>query len=198
MKNLIYTLFTFLVSFATWAQVGIGTPTPSAELDIITTNTGIPALELNPQSAPVGTQTGQIAVIGDKLFLYDGTRGKWLSVESTALQYGKNGDVDNSDFLRFGGDARNGTTSGALMPFDGTIVYATAQNTNGGTQTFGLSINGANAAGAGFTTFNLVAGAFTETTYNIDFDAGDFINVHSERGNGLDDPIVVVWVKWRR
>jgi len=50
-----------------YSQVGIGTLNPSAELEIGTTNTGIPALEINPQTAPVGNAMGQLAIIGDIL-----------------------------------------------------------------------------------------------------------------------------------
>ena len=67
------------------SQVVVGTTDPTSELEIETTDTGIPALEINPQTAPVGSANGQIAVIGDKLYMYDLTRTKWLSIETTAL-----------------------------------------------------------------------------------------------------------------
>ena len=110
-------LFAFVqISFS---QVGVGTTNPTSELEIETTNTGIPALEINPQTAPVGSADGQLAVIGDKLYMYDLTRTKWLSVETTALQYGWAGSADNQ-LLWFGGDIEN---TGPLMLLDGTIVY---------------------------------------------------------------------------
>ena len=117
--------------FGILAQVGIGTITPSSQLEISNdiSNPNLPLLELNPQSAPVGSATGQLAVIGDILYMYDGTRGKWLSLETVSLQYAKNGGADN-DGLRFGGDVRD-NSSGAKMPFDGTIVYATIETSGG-------------------------------------------------------------------
>ena len=65
MKNLqaIYFFLLFFACFSVSAQVGVGTTDPTAELEIETSNSGIPALELNPQSSPTGTATGQLAVL---------------------------------------------------------------------------------------------------------------------------------------
>ena len=82
------------LSCGLFAQVGIGTITPNAELEI-KSNSTLPALELNPQTAPVGTATGQIAVIGDKLYMFDVTRAKWLSVEATMLNFGLENGTDD-------------------------------------------------------------------------------------------------------
>ncbi|MEP2936435.1 MAG: hypothetical protein ABJM06_11490 [Gilvibacter sp.] len=195
-------LFALFTSTLLTAQVGINTDVPSAELDIVTTNTGIPALELNPQSAPVGNQTGQLAVIGDKLFLYDATRGKWLSVESTPLQFGRNGDVDN-ERLRFGGDVRD-NSSGAKMPLNGTIVYVAVQTAGGvADKEFDIKINGTDVGDSVDPTldgrFELVGGSFSYSDYNINFDAGDFISLEVRNpGGDVEDPAAIIWVKWRQ
>tara|TARA_R100001369_G_scaffold92771_1_gene139731 strand:- start:5097 stop:5558 length:462 start_codon:yes stop_codon:yes gene_type:complete len=118
-------LLTFSVQMS-FSQVGIGTVTPSAELEIETSSGDIPALKLNPQTNPIGNEMGQLAVIGDKLYMYDDVRAKYLSVETTALQFAKDGTADN-DPLRFGGDVKD-NGSGAKMPFNGTIVYCTIQS----------------------------------------------------------------------
>ncbi|WP_298237329.1 hypothetical protein [uncultured Algibacter sp.] len=184
-----------------WSQVGIGTTNPSAELEIETTNAGIPALQLNPQTAPNGDSDGQLSVIGDKLYMYDLTRDKWLSIEATALQFGKNGGADN-ELLRFGGDVRN-NSSGPLMPFDGTIVYMTIQSSGGvANKQFDIKINGSDVGNNANNTLDgrisLSSGSFTETDYNIDFDAGDYINLEVRNNGGdLEDTAAVIWVKWR-
>ncbi len=184
-----------------FAQVGIGTVNPTSELEIEAASSGIPALELNPQSTPLGSDMGQIAVIEDKLFMYDAVRRKWLTVESTALQFGYGLSADNQ-ILRFGGDVAL-TNSGALMPYNGTIVCVTAKSSGGNsTKRMRLMKNGANIANnvdpnlSG--RFNLTNGAFALTTYNLDFNAGDYLAVRAT-GNGaaVNDPIVIVWVKWR-
>jgi len=194
-KRIITTLTFLLASTSLFAQVGIGTVVPSAQLEIEGTNTGIPVLELNPQSAPAGSAMGQLAVIGDLLYMYDATRGKWLSVASTALQYGKNNTQGGGDnYIRFGGDTRDGN-SGPKMPFDGTIVYVTTESSNSVTDTYVLSLDGATTG----TSYTLVAGDFIKTDYNVDFNAGQTINIYTSGLNkNAQDPSVIVWVKWRQ
>lgn len=204
-KNTYLAILLCINCFLGFAQVGIGTTTPSAELEIETTNTGIPALELNAQSAPTGSVTGQISLIGDKLFMYDATRGKWLSLETTALQYGKSGGVDNEN-LEYGGDMDT-SGSGPKMPFDGTIVYMTIESSGGrDNKQFDLQINGSDIGNSGTAALDgridLSSGSFTYTDYNIDFDAGDYITIEARNNSGsnsdVDDPAAVIWVKWRQ
>ena len=184
------------------AKVGIGTNNPSAGLEILGADTGAPVLELNPQSAPVGTATGQLAVIGDLLYMYDATRSKWLSVESTALQFAKNNRQATTDeFLFFGGNLRDGTKSGALMPFDGTVVIVSARraDTDTSAETYLVSINGSTSSLPG-NSIEFAAGSqsVNGTSYNIDFNAGDFLNVYTSLSRISYDPAVIVWVKWRK
>ena len=184
------------------AKVGIGTNNPSAGLEILGTDTGAPVLELNPQSAPVGTATGQLAVIGDLLYMYDATRSKWLSVESTALQFAKNNrQAATEEFLFFGGNLRDGTKSGALMPFDGTVVVVSARraDTDTSAETYLVSINGSTSLLPGNSIeFTSGSQSVNGTAYNIDFNAGDFLNVYTSLSRISYDPAVIVWVKWRK
>lgn len=183
-----------------YAQVGIGTVLPTAELEIEGTNTGIPALELNPQSAPTGTADGQLAVIGDKLYLYDASRAKWLSTDTTALNYGWAGTADGQ-VLWFGGDVE---LTGPIMPLDGTIVYVTINSTGGNaTKRMELQINGSNVGNSGDPTIDgrisLASGSFSYADYNIDFSAGDYLTIEANiSGAGVDNPVAVIWVKWRQ
>ncbi len=128
MKKIAYSITLILcVHSICFSQVGIKTTSPTSELEIATTNTGIPALEMNPQTAPTGSVTGQISVIGDKLYMYDATRVKWLSIESSALQFSYAGAASKQT-LWFGGNTEN---TGPKMPFDGTIVYMTLNSSGG-------------------------------------------------------------------
>ena len=186
-----------------FSQVGIGTVTPSAELEIETSSGDIPALKLNPQTNPIGNEMGQLAVIGDKLYMYDDVRAKYLSVETTALQFAKDGTADN-DPLRFGGDVKD-NGSGAKMPFNGTIVYCTIQSSGGKEdKEFDIKINGIDV---GNNTedptldgkIQLNEGSFLYTSFNIDFDAGDFIAMEvRNEGLNVQDPAAIIWVKWRQ
>ncbi len=183
------------------SQVGVGTTNPTAELEIETTGTGIPALEINPQTAPTGTADGQLTVIGDKLYMYDLTRAKWLSVEVSILALGRSGNQDGVNLRAPGNQGNN--RSGYLMPYDGTIVYITAKsNNNSGAQAKQLTVQVRNANTTNSTiTFSTAASEYINTTVNTDFSAGDYINgtIDSADGNGnINNVSVIIWVKWRQ
>lgn len=197
----IYLLFTCAAIFSQviFSQVGVGTVMPTAELEVETTNTGLPALELNPQTSPTGSTNGQIAVIGDKLFMYDVARGKWLSMESSALAFGRNGNIDNT-VLKSAGNNANGNSS-YLMPFDGTIVYVTVKsNMSNGAQNKQFQVR-VRKGTTNVTTTNVTTSAseFSSTTFDVDFSAGDYIDIRiNNDGNGnVNNPTAMIWVKWR-
>jgi len=178
-------------------QVGVGTTNPTSELEIETSNTGIPALEINPQTAPVGTADGQLSVIGDKLYMYDLTRAKWLSIENTTLLCGRTGSRTN-EVLRFMGNFGNQNT-GALVPMDATIVHISARARGGNaTKDFSLEIRN----GAGFvssTTYNLAAREYTNPALNIDVNAGEYLIARiGNTGGNVTDLTLIVWLKWRQ
>lgn len=191
----------FLVSINLSAQVGIGTTNPTAELEIATTNTGLPALELNPQTAPTGTVTGQLAVIGNELFMYDANRGKWLGVGAMALQFGKEGAFNN-DTLEFGGDLEQDGV-GPLMPFNGTIVAVTATTYVNAGKRFQIRVRDYNPVAGTITStqtynFALTNYEYNNTSLNLDFNTNDFITIRGNGGGNAEDAAVVVWVKWRQ
>lgn len=192
---LLFTFFQF-----SYSQVGVGTTSPTAEVEIETDNTGIPALELNPQTAPVGTADGQLSVIGDKLYMYDATRVKWLSVESTALQFGRNGNSNNT-VMKKAGNSTSGNSS-YLMPFNGTIVYGSIKtNVNSGAQNKQFQIRVRNGtANISTNNVNTVASEFISTTLDINFSAGDYIDIRIQNdGNGnVNNAVAIIWVKWRQ
>lgn len=178
------------------AQVGIGTITPTAELEINAVGT-LPALEIAPQLSPVGTATGQLSIIGDKLYMYDATRASWLTVESSAIQFGRNGNVD-TDNIHFGGNMVAGN-SGALMPYDGTIVAITAMAASGDDTDLNLrarNILGTNSINE---TFQLSALRYLDTTANFEFNEGDYLTLRARDGTTTaTDVTIVLWVKWRQ
>jgi hypothetical protein len=208
MKNFISVPVLLLSFCAVKAQVGVGTTSPTAQLEIAAnTNTpDLPLLELAPQASPMGTATGQLAIIDDKLFAFDAARSKWLSVETTALQFGYAYDADDQE-LFFGGDIGLDTASegltGAKMPYDGTIVYMTIESSGGAhNKSFDIALNGSNIGNntdpALDGRVNLSSNEFMRTNYNIDFNQGDYITIKA-RANGpaVHDPVALIWVKWR-
>ncbi len=200
MKTITYCILLLGIHYYGFSQVGIGTTTPTAELEIETTNTGIPALEINPQTAPTGTVTGQLSLIGDKLYMYDATRVKWLSIETSNLHFGRPG-TRNNEVLRYSGNFGN-QNAGALMPFDGTIVYITARARGGlANKDFSVEIRNGGAIVGTANTYSLASSEFSDTNINIDFSAGDFIVsriLNTPTTDTVQDLIVTAWIKWRR
>jgi len=185
----------------TWdivSQVGINTTSPNALLTIDTDSRTEAALELVPQSTPTTSlAAGQLAVIGDQLYMYDDTRSKWLTVANTAIQFGRNGAVD-TDNLHYGGNMVSGI-AGALMPFNGTVVYITAMAANGDDTDINLRARDASNTNSINETFTLSGLRYTDTAANFDFNAGDYLTVRArDAATTATDITVIFWVKWRQ
>ena len=176
-------------------KVGIGTTAPTAKLEIDATDETIPPLEIVPSATvPTGTANGQIMVMDNSIFIFDVTRNKWLSSETISTSYTLNGGSSN-EYLRF--ENIRSQNSGPKMPFAGTIVAITAQS-SGGVANKGFEIR-KNGAGASLFNFNLAANTYTNTTTNINFNAGDFLNVFVvNAGIDVNDPSVLLFIKWRK
>lgn len=196
-----------LCCFFAWssmqAQVGIGTTDPNAELEIETTNTGIPALQLNPQSSPNGTETGQLAVIGDKLYMFDNTRKKWLSTETVPITFSRTNSLSAAT-LRCAGNVTQ-INSGPIMPFDGTVVAITGNSNNNSSSSnpskeFDLRIRNGSSTNT-TVDFNLSNYTIVDTTQNVDFSAGEHFTVRTldldGSGDTVNNPTVTIWIKWR-
>ena len=200
MKTSPYTLiFLFLLCpLFINAQVGIGTTTPNGMLTIDASSETRAALELTPQATPTtNLANGQLAVIGSTLYMYDATRTKWLSVESTAIQFGRNGATDTQN-LQYGGNMASGT-AGALMPFDGTIVAITAMGASGDDTDINVRVRDASNTNTINETFALSGLRYTDTAANFDFDAGDYITARArDATTTTTDVTVIFWVKWRQ
>ena len=191
-------IFSLLCSNAL-AQVGIGTTNPNAALEIQSTSDAIPVLELNPQTAPVGTATGQLSVIDDKLYLYDATRTKWLSVESSTFNFGKEG-YQEDEYLEYAGDI---TANGPQLPANGTLVYATfnssagVPNHTGAIEIIDTSTTPDTVISS--TPIQLSGGNIVYDNLNVDFNTNHIIRVYIDPDTtGVENPTVVLWVKWRK
>ncbi|PQB05359.1 hypothetical protein [Aureitalea marina] len=198
MKNFTLSLIVFLFNFSViFGQVGIGTTSPSAQLEIDDSGSGLPALELNPQTSPTGTADGQIAVIGTELYLYDDKRGKWLSTQTIPLSFARSGNRASGG-LQFGGNMNN-QSSGPIMPFDGTIIAVTA-NSSGGTSDKEFQIRVRNGTTTNSSvSFNLSSNTYIDDKTNTDFSAGDYLVVRLiDNGDGdVSQPTATIWIKWR-
>lgn len=200
MNNRLFFLLVFcFVQSWSYAQVGVNTTNPSATVHIETLPTNVPNLQLQPQAVPVGTATGQLAVIGDELYMYDAVRTKWLSVGFSSLDFGRNANSDNQP-LRFGGNAEDDDT-GAMMPFDGTIIAIGAKASDGvANKGFEVRVRNGNGAAANQATLNLnlAGGEYQSNNNNLDFDAGDYLSVYVvNAGGNIENLAVTLWIKKR-
>ena len=196
----IITTFVFLfLACTTLAQVGVGTTSPVGKLTVDASADTTAALELVPQPTPTtNLAAGQIAVIGDKAYMYDVSRSKWLSLEILPIEFGFSGARDNV-YLRSAGNVNN-ANSGPIMPYNGTIVAVTA-NSNNGSTTKEFEVRVRNGTTTNSTqSYNLVNREFLENNTNLDFDAGDFLKVfiNDDTTGDVNNLNVVLFVKWRQ
>ncbi|MFT5890326.1 MAG: hypothetical protein ACI9Y7_000416 [Dokdonia sp.] len=191
------TIFLLLPIFAN-AQVGIGTILPNGKLTIDASAETTAALELVPQATPTtNLANGQLAVIGDKLYMYDLTRTAWLSVESTAIQFGRNGNV-STNAMHYGGNMV-ANDSGALMPFDGTIVAVTAIAASGDDTDINFRIRNSAGTNSVNQTITLSSLRYTDTAANFDFNADEHITARGrDAATTAVDVTLILWVKWRQ
>jgi hypothetical protein len=87
------------------------------------------------------------------------------------------------------------TTVGYVMPFDGSITAVKA-STGGGLATKDLVVQKNTSS---LLPFSLTGGSFTDLTVDVDFSAGDIIQVFvSASGGSINDPLVSIYTKWRK
>ncbi len=177
-------------------NLGIGTVNPTAKLEIDATAENIPALEIVPRAtAPTGTANGQIAVIDNSLYMFDTSRNKWLSMETMPFPFGRDGGTSDR-YLDFA-NIQNNSDTGAKMPYDGTIVAITVES-SGGNSTKGFEIR-KNGTATSLFSFNLASNAYLNSMTNIDFNAGDYLNVYVvSAGSNVTRPTAILFIKWRK
>jgi len=197
-KSKVFCIAVICTICTAYGQVGIGEDTPTAALEVKGTDTGIPTLHLQPQSSVTGTSSGQMAVIDDILYTYDALRGKWLSVETTVLTFGLAGAVDGQD-LEYIGDVE---LSGPMMPFDGTVVYASAIASSGQSDKvlfIDVYSDTNNVTPVISAPAQLVDYKISNNLINVDFNKGYFAKVRaSAAGDPVNDIMFKIWVKWRK
>jgi hypothetical protein len=147
-------------------------------------------LELTQQAAAPssGLAAGQLTVVGGQLYVYDGTRTKWLSVTNIQYQF-----ADNSckgKYMPIG--TVNNANTGYKMLFNGTLVGVTVQ----GTSATGKQLQ-IRQAGTAIKSFTLTLGKYTSSNDDVNFNAGDYLQVFSPADNDLTDVVVSVFIRWR-
>jgi len=172
-------------------EIGSGSTTPIIYATV-QTGTGIftgTAAEIAALSSPadglMAYNTGN-----NFLYQYDGSRAKWLTVDTTTYQFGSNGTTDNTE-LNF--NSTQNSTSGVLIPRDGTIISVTGMQ-NSGNSTKGFEVR---ATGVSIFAYALAADQFISNAVDADFVAGDVMHVFAVgAGAGANNPTSTVTVKW--
>lgn len=141
-------------------------------------------------SAPAGT-AGKVINVGGIMYIYDGTRSKWLSLQHMHLAAGRNSALATNVYMRVVNDIPSNQT-GYRMLRDGTITGLAAQTNGSESWTFEVRRNGSAIA-------SLVISAATggqDATIDVDFSAGDELQFYVN-GTAINKPVGVVEYAWR-
>ncbi|MCD8400064.1 hypothetical protein [Tenacibaculum finnmarkense] len=178
-------------------NVGIGDfsgTTIDAKLHVKSTD--VP-FKIQPNTTtPTGTSGGQMFVDSTNgiLYIYDGTRAKWLSVDRTMVGWGVNNANTGNEYLRqFNGAQSN--RNGWRMIRNGTITAISAQTNINQTWTLEIRKNDGTTAIASLTITNQQGNH--NNTLNIDVNEGDFIQAYCN-GSSVDYPETLIEIAWRK
>jgi len=153
-------------------------------------------LEIAPKAnlPTTGLADGQIAMKDGIMYMYDGTRTKWLSVHRETFAFGKDGPSKNVYMRLFGGRISS-NNSGIRMYRNATVVAMSCQLKASGTGNLHLRKNDGSSdiATLAITATN---GAHTTST-DLNIAAGDFLQAYVGASVAIDDPLFTIEVAWR-
>jgi len=163
----------------------------SLPVKIESTNTNSPLEITNRSTAPsTNLSAGQIAIIDNDLYIYDGNRSKWITPTKTLL-FGKSGGSDGTNLRPVGDSANQG--AGYKMSKNGTITSITIQSIAAVNKIAYLRINNSNEY-----TINIVSGVFNSST-DINFNLNDVISVYIDpAGSAINEATCVIEFGWRK
>ena len=164
----------------------------TVELD--QTGETLPSFRLVPDATFPTTNLGSGALHPDTdgtLYSYDSTRSKWLSISEFPYHFTDNGNNDSS-YLKIGNVTS--TSIGWVAPYDLTIITIEAIGEGNLTKTFDLEANTVSIE-----TFSLVSGSYSDSSANIDINAGDILQCFATgAGASVNDPVVSIYTKRRK
>ncbi|MCD8402602.1 hypothetical protein [Tenacibaculum finnmarkense] len=178
-------------------NVGIGdfsATTIDAKLHVKSTD--VP-FKIEPNTTtPTGTSGGQMFVDSTNgiLYIYDGTRAKWLSVDRTMVGWGVNNANTTNQYLRQFNGAQS-SQNGWRMIRNGTITAISAQTDINQTWTLEIRKNDGTTAIASLTITNQQGNH--NNSVNIDVNEGDFIQAYCN-GSSVDYPETLIEIAWRK
>ena len=124
---------------------------------------------------------------------YDNTRTKWLSVESSVMEFGRNGNTGGGSYYRGPGNRAYSSASGRTAEFNGTIVSVSYTRTDTDSATFEVTANGTGIA-------TLASSAVTgkNVTLNGNFTADQVLAVKNQTGSNTTRNVLGwIRIKWR-
>ncbi len=164
----------------------------TATVKIQSTNANAPLELSNMTLTPsANLAAGQIAVIENELYIYDGGRSKWITPSKTLL-FGKDGGADGTN-LRPVGQSPSSST-GYRMSKNGVILGATLNSTSNISKNVYIRLNGSNVY-----TMSIVGGVFNLSNLNINFNLNDVLSVYVDAAGGsINDSTCVIEFGWRK
>jgi hypothetical protein len=154
--------------------------------------------ELTNKSTPptTGLSSGQMTVVENTLYIYDGSRSKWLTPSKT-FNCGKTGWTKNQ-YLRFPDAVVGSAGSGFIGPKNGTIISVAINSTTTGVGANGmlayLRINGITQATLTFAS----DGDVIANNLNINFDAHDVVAIlMGNNSTDMQNCVATVEYCWR-
>lgn len=158
------------------------------------TSAAFAPLELTSRvNAPASNlEAGQMAVINNKLFIFDGERQKWFTPSKT-IAFGLNNN-SKGKFLSLPGGMRD-YNSGWKTAFQGTITSITLQSSNSNNnKPIKILINGSTA----HTFYTDSNGDYLNTNEDVNFEQGDRVQVYvPNSGGNIFDVVVTLEYSWR-
>lgn len=159
----------------------------------LNSSSGYAPIQLTPSvSAPTqNLSAGQLSVVGNETYIYNGSINKWLSLNQETPSFG--GRFACGNYLTTG--LHSAINSGFTALKNGTILGISASVGAGDmTKQFHVRKNG-NLSN--ITSFSLVGGKYFDNSLNIDFDQSDTIQIYAEPGSLSWSPRINVQIAWR-
>lgn len=122
---------------------------------------------------------------------YDGSRSKWLSVESSTFQSSDAFSLSSGGYHQ-NGNVRFTATRGLTAHHNGTVVSLGYTRSDSDSATFAVTADGTTIASLAST-----ATSGQSTTLDGDFDQGDVLGTRNDGPNAISNSQVWVRVRWR-
>ena len=179
-------------------KVGVGDFSGASTIDaqLHVKSTSVP-FKIQPNlTTPAGASGGQMFVDNTNgiLYIFDGTRNKWLSVDRTMVGWGRNSNNTTNEYLRQFNGALS-SDNGWRMIRNGTITAVSAQSNINQNWTLEIRKNDATAVITSITMTGVQGNH--NNTINVDINEGDFIQAYCN-GVSIDYPEVLIEIAWRK